>query len=162
MLAVRQESFLLKKMYVIGIPEPTVLVIIFRVFIWPLSFINAGKKNQYPYAEFRNLIGNKRTRSFQKENDNNETSSSSYNDETTPKYKKRFWQNKKAKFNEFMVRKCGNLLKVDKVLFKTRKFLTQFVLAPLRPFLNLKLDRLSLLQLECEMNSTGYPDDHIW
>ena len=136
-------------MYVIGIPEPTVLVIIFRVFIWPLSFINA-EKNQYPYAEFRILIGNKRTRSFQKDNDNNENSSSYSNDETTPKYKKRFGRNKNAKFNEFMVRKCGNLLKMDKILFKTRKFLPQFVLAPLRSFLNLNLDRLSLLQLSVE------------
>ena len=59
-----------------------------------------------------------------------------------------------------MVRKCGNHLKADKVLFKTRKFLPQFVLAPLRAFLNLKLDRLPLLQLKCEMDSTGYPDDH--
>ena len=32
------------------------------------------KEKQYPYAEIRNFIGNKRTRSFQKENDNNETS----------------------------------------------------------------------------------------
>ena len=146
-------------MYVIGIPEPTVLVIIFRVFIWPLSFINAGK-NQYPYAEIRNFIGNKKTRSFQKENDNNETSSSSSNDETTPKYEKSFRRNKNAKFNEFMVRKCGNLLKADKVLFKNRKFLPQFVLPPLRLFLNINLGRLSLLQLEREMDSTGYPDDH--
>ena len=84
----------------------------------------------------------------------------SSDDETTPKYKKRFGQNKKAKFNEFMVRKCGNLLKADKVLFKTRKFLPKFVLDPLRGFLNLKLYRLSFLQLECEMDSTGYPDDH--
>ena len=59
-----------------------------------------------------------------------------------------------------MVRKCGNLLKADKVLFKTRKFIPQFALAPLRSFLNLNLDRLSLLQLEHEMDSTGYPDDH--
>ena len=59
-----------------------------------------------------------------------------------------------------MVRQCGNILEADKVLFKARKFLPQFVLAPLCPFLNLNLDRLSLLQLELEMNSTGYPDDH--
>ena len=56
----------------------------------------------------------------------------------------------------------GNVViyKADKVLFKTRKFLPQFVLAPLRSFLNLNLDRLYLLQLECEMDSTGYPNDH--
>ena len=34
------------------------------------------------------------------------------------------------------------------------------MLAPLRGFLDQKLDRLSLQQLECEMDSTGYPDDH--
>ena len=59
-----------------------------------------------------------------------------------------------------MYRKCGDLFKADKVLFKTRKFLPQFVLSPLCAFLNLKLDRLYLLQLECEMDSTGYPDGH--
>ena len=59
-----------------------------------------------------------------------------------------------------MVRQCANHLKADKVLFKTRKYLPRFVLAPLRAFLNLKLDILSLLHLECEMDSTGYPDDH--
>ena len=75
----------------------------------------------------------------------------STDDELTPKYKKRFGQNKKAKFNEFMVRKCDDLLEADKVLFKTRKFIPQFVLAPLCSFLNLNLDRLSLLQLELEM-----------
>ena len=93
-------------------------------------------KQKYPYAEIRNFIGNIRTRSFQKENDNNETFSSSSNDETTPKYKKSFGQNKKSKFNAFMVRKCDDLLEVDEVLFKTKKFLPKFVLAPLRGFLN--------------------------
>ena len=94
------------------------------------------EKNQYSYAEIRNFIGNRRTRSFQKENDNNETLLLSSNDEMTPKYKKSFGRNKKAKFNEFMVRKCGDLFEADKVLYKTRKFLPQFVLAPLRLFLN--------------------------
>ena len=118
------------------------------------------EKKQYRFAEIRNFIGNKRTRLFQKESDNNGTSLLSSDDEFTPKYKKSFRHNKNAKFNGFMVRKCGNLLKADKVLFITRKFLPQFVLTPLRSFLNLNLDRLSLQQLECEMDSTGYPDDH--
>ena len=116
-------------------------------------------KNQYPYAEIQNFIENKRTRSFQKGNDNNEISSSSSNNETTNKYKRSFEQNKKSKFNEFMVRKCGDFFEADEVLFKTVKFLPKFVLAPLHGFLDLKLDRLSLLQLDCEMDSTGYPDD---
>ena len=59
-----------------------------------------------------------------------------------------------------MVRQCGNLLEADEVLFKASKFIPQFVLAPLCSFLNLKLDRISLLQLELEIDSTGYPDDH--
>ena len=85
---------------------------------------------------------------------------SSSDDEFTPKYKKSFGQNKKVKFNAFMVRKCDCLLEADKVMFKTRKFLPKFVLAPLHGFPNSKLDRLSIQQLECEMDSTGYPDDH--
>ena len=105
-------------------------------------------KKKNPYAEIGNFTACRRTISFQKESDNNGNSSSSSDDEFTPKYKKSYGENINANFNEFMVRKCGNLLKADKVLFKTRKFLPQFVLAPLRGFLNSKLDRLSLQQLE--------------
>ena len=43
---------------------------------------------------------------------------------------------------------------------KIEKIFPKFVLAPFRLFLDSKLDRLSLQQLECEMDSTGYPDDH--
>ena len=81
-------KFLLKNISTVGIPKPTVLVIIFRVFIWLLSFKNVGKKKQYPFAEFRNVSTRKRTRSSHKESDNNGTSLSSYDNETTPKYKK--------------------------------------------------------------------------
>ena len=59
-----------------------------------------------------------------------------------------------------MVRKCGDLFEAGEVFFKTREFIPKFVLAPLRGFLNSKLDRLSLQQLECEMDYTGYPDYH--
>ena len=79
MQAVRLCSFLLRKIYTVGIPKPMVLVIIFRVFIWLLSFINAGEE-KYPYADIRNFTAGRRTRSFQKESDNNRTSSSSYDD----------------------------------------------------------------------------------
>ena len=109
------------------------------------ALIHKCRGKKYPYAEHQNFTGNRKTGSFQKENDNNGNSSSSFDDDFTPKYRKSFGQNKKAKFNEFMVRKCDDLLEADKVLFKTRKFLPQFVLSPLRAFLNLKLDRLSLL-----------------
>ena len=41
---------------------------------------------------------------------------------------------------------------------KIGKKFPKFVLAPLRGFLNQKLDRLSLKLLECGMDSTGYTD----
>ena len=59
-----------------------------------------------------------------------------------------------------MVRRCDCPLEADKVLFKTRKKIPKFVVAILRGFLDKKSERLSLQQLECEMDSTGYPDDH--
>ena len=36
-----------------------------------------------------------------------------------PNIKKSFGRNKKARFNEFMVGKCGDLFEADEVLFKT-------------------------------------------
>ena len=59
-----------------------------------------------------------------------------------------------------MVRRCEDLIEADNVLFKNRKIFPKFVFAPFRLFLDSKLGRLSLQQLECEMDSTGYPDDH--
>ena len=58
-----------------------------------------------------------------------------------------------------MERRCEKLIEADNVLFKNRKIFPIFVLAPFLRFLDSKLDRLSLQQLECEMDSTGYPDD---
>ena len=59
-----------------------------------------------------------------------------------------------------MDKRCEDLIEADKILFKNRRIFPKFVLAPFRLFLDSKLDRLSLQQLECEMDSTGYPDDH--
>ena len=59
-----------------------------------------------------------------------------------------------------MESRCEELIESDNVLFKNRKIFPKFVLAPLRRLLDSKLDRLSLQQVECEMDSTGYPDDH--
>ena len=39
-----QKSFLLRKISRVGIPKSTFLVIIFRVFMWPLSLRNAGPR----------------------------------------------------------------------------------------------------------------------
>ena len=44
MPTVRQNMFLLRKILIVGIPKSTVLVIIFRVFMWPLSLMNAGPR----------------------------------------------------------------------------------------------------------------------
>ena len=43
---------------------------------------------------------------------------------------------------------------------KNRKIFPKFILAPFRLFLDSELDKFSLQQIECEMYSTGYPDDH--
>ena len=59
-----------------------------------------------------------------------------------------------------MDRRFEELIEADNVLFKNRKIFPSFVLAPFSGFLDSKLDRLSLQQVECEMDSTGYPDDH--
>ena len=82
-----------------------------------LSFINAGGK-QYPYTEIRNFTAGRRTRSFQKESDNNGTSSLSSDDELTPKYKKIHGANINTNFNAFMDRRCEELIEADNVLFK--------------------------------------------
>ena len=52
------------------------------------TLIHKCGKKEYPYSEIRNFTAGRRTRSFQKENDNNGTSSSSPDDKFTPKYNK--------------------------------------------------------------------------
>ena len=100
------------------------------------ALIHKCRKKQDPYVEIRNFTAGRRTRSFQKENDNNGTSSSSSDDEFTPKYKKSYGENINANFNAFMDRRCEELIDADNVLFKNRKTFPKFVLAPLRGFLN--------------------------
>ena len=48
----------------------------------------------------------------------------------------------------------------DDALFKNRSKLPDFVLRPLKFMLNLEVDRLSLQQLEYEMDCTDYPADY--
>ena len=79
------------------------------------------EKEQYPYFDIRKFTAVRRTRSFQKENDNNGTSSSSSDYEFTPKYKKIYGANINANFNAFMDRRCEELIEADNVLFKNRK-----------------------------------------
>ena len=63
-------------------------------------------RGKYPFAEIRNISTRKRTRSSHKESDNNVTSSSSSDNETTPKFKKSFEKNINAKFNAHMTTRC--------------------------------------------------------
>ena len=156
---VHQQSFLLRKIFTVGIPKPTFLVIIFKVFIFLLSFKNMGKKN-YPYAEFCNVSSRKRTRSSHKESDKNGTSSSSSDNETTPKFKKRFGTNYNAKFDARMKKRCEFIIKADNDLFQKRTRKPMLVLTSFQNFLNSDLDRLSLQRLECEMDSSGYPEKY--
>ena len=58
-----------------------------------------------------------------------------------------------------MEKRCEILIKADNVLFKNMTKKPKFVLTSFQNFLDSKLDRLSLQQLEFEMDSTGYPDD---
>ena len=55
---------------------------------------------------------------------------------------------------------CEILIKADNVLFKKMTTKHKFVLTSFQHFLNSKLDRLFLQQLEFEMDSIGYPDDY--
>ena len=48
----------------------------------------------------------------------------------------------------------------DNELFKNRTQEPKFVLCSFQNLLNSKLDRLSLQQLECEMDRTDYPDKY--
>ena len=118
------------------------------------------EKKHYPYAEFRNVSSIKRTRLSHKKSDNNVTSSSSSDNETTPKFKKSFGTNFNAKFDARMKTRCEFIIKADNELFhnKTRK--PMFVLNSFQHLLKSNLDRLSLQQLECEIDSAGYPDKY--
>ena len=159
MPTVRHTSFLLRKVLTFGTPKSTVLVIIFRVFIWMLSFKNAGKIH-YPYAQFRNGISRKRTISSYNKSMNNGTSSSSSDNETTPKVKKSFGINFNAKFGMRMKTRCELIIEADNELFQIRTKKPTFVLFSFQQFISSKLDRLSLQQLECEMDSADYPDKY--
>ena len=59
-----------------------------------------------------------------------------------------------------MTKSCEIIIKADNNLFNFRTIRPKFLLTSFQHFLNSKLDRLSLQQLECEMDSTRYPDDH--
>ena len=59
-----------------------------------------------------------------------------------------------------METRCDLIIEADNKLFKNRTKKPTFVLCLFQQFLNSKLDRLSLQQLEYEMNFTDYPDKY--
>ena len=119
-------------------------------------------REKNPFAEYRNFSTCRRTRSSHKESDNNGTSSLSSDNETTPRYNKVFKHNINSNFNVFMTRRCEIIIKADNDLFNFRTNRPKFVLTSFQHFLDSKLDRLSLQQLEFEMDSAGYPDNYIF
>ena len=91
---------------------------------------------------------------------NNGTSSSSSDYETILKLKKSFEINYNAKFNTFMKTGCEFIIEADNELFQNRTKKPMFVLCSFQQFLNSKLDRLSLQQLEYEMYFPDYPNKY--
>ena len=55
----RQNHFLFRNISIVGIPKSTVLVIIFRVFMWPLLLINSGPQSIIPLQCFEMLYPNR-------------------------------------------------------------------------------------------------------
>ena len=78
----------------------------------------------------------------------------------TPKLKKCFGTNINTKFNARMKTRCEFIIKADSELFHKSTRTPMFVLCSFQHFLNSNLDILSLPQLECEMDSSGYPDKY--
>ena len=89
---------------------------------------------------------------------NNGTSSSSSDYETTLKFKKIFGKNINTKFDVFMKTIFDIIIEAYNKLFQNRTKKPTFLLCSFQQFLNSELDRLSLQQLECEMDRTDYPD----
>ena len=119
-----------------------------------------GTNNHCPLEIFRNGIS-KNTRSSDKGTINN-GSPSSYSDcEMGSKIKKRFLKNCHATFDKKMKFNCHALKFDDDYLFKnSSKKIPTFVTSPFLTMLNVEVGRISLQQLEYEMNRTGYPADY--
>ena len=56
--------------------------------------------------------------------------------------------------------RCDLIIEADNKLFKNSTRELMFVLCSFKKLLNPELDRLSLQQLECEMDRTDYPDKY--
>ena len=76
------------------------------------------RKNHYPFAEIRNGISRKRTKSSYNETMNNGTSLSSSDYETTPKVKKSLGNIFNAKFDICMKTRCEFIIEADNELFQ--------------------------------------------
>ena len=91
---------------------------------------------------------------------NNGTSSSSSDYKTTPKFKKSLEENINAKFDIFTKTRCDLIMEDDNKLFKNRTQEPTFVLSSFQKLLYSKLDRLSLQQVECELDRTDHTDKY--
>ena len=87
MPTVRKNLFLLRNILIVGIPKSTVLIIIFRVFMCPLSFGSLVPRSIIHLQFFLNGIS-KKTRSYYKGMMDNKTPSLSSDSEMASKEKK--------------------------------------------------------------------------
>ena len=78
----------------------------------------------------------------------------------TPKFKKSFAENINAKFDVFMKTRCDLIIEADNELSKNRTHKPLFLLCSFQLMINPKLDRLSLQQIEYEMDYTDYLDKY--
>ena len=85
---------------------------------------------------------------------------SSSDNETTPKYKKIFKHNINANFNTIIMKRYEIIIKEDNGMYNFRTTTPEFVLTSFQHFLDSKFDRLSLQQIEFEMDPAGYPDNY--
>ena len=59
-----------------------------------------------------------------------------------------------------MKTRCELIIEADNELFQKSTRKPKLVLCSFQQFLNSKLDRLSLQQLDCDMNFSDYPDKY--
>ena len=131
------KSFLLRNISRVGIPKSTVLVIIFRVFMWPLSLIDAVP---IIIIQFRNGISKYKRSPYEvKMNDGNPLLSSYY--EMASKIKKEFVKTFHATFDGKINFNCLSIKINDDDLFKKRSKRPTFVIRPFLTMLNLEVDR---------------------
>ena len=156
MPTVRQNLFLLRNISRVGIPKSTVIVIIFRVFMWPPSFRNAGTR-RIIYLKCFEIVSKKIQDNIIKALWTMELIFRLLILKWNPRLEKSLchvWK--------IMNMRCYSLQIDDDALFKNKSKRFAFVLIPLKSILNFEVVILSLQQLEYGMDCTDYHVYYIW